>query len=37
MTDSQIAKEMQRDHSCETFNSERWQFWSDVQSALNTL
>jgi hypothetical protein len=33
----EVAKEMQREHSCETLNNERWQFWSDVESALNVL
>ena len=33
----EVAKEMQREHSCETLNNERWQFWSDVESALNAL
>lgn len=33
----EVAKEMQREHSCETLNNERWQFWSDVEVAINAL
>lgn len=33
----EVVKELQREHSCETLNNERWQFWNDVEVAINAL